>query len=92
MAYTTMTPKYLDLNFWKQLYVGSLPLDQQEKKEPAPASRTPEKKVVDTRKGGGVNLENAPELIEAGATVLVAGSSVYGAEDLEKRVADFKVL
>ena len=41
---------------------------------------------------GGVNLENAPELIEAGATVLVAGSSVYGAEDLEKRVADFKVL
>ena len=41
---------------------------------------------------GGVNLENAPELIEAGATVLVAGSSVYGAEDLEKRVADFKAL
>ena len=41
---------------------------------------------------GGVNLENAPELIEAGATVLVAGSSVYGAENLEQRVADFKNL
>ena len=41
---------------------------------------------------GGVNLENAPELIEAGATVLVAGSSVYGAENLEQRVADFKSL
>lgn len=41
---------------------------------------------------GGVNLENAPDLIAAGATVLVAGSSVYGAEDLEQRVADFKKL
>ena len=41
---------------------------------------------------GGVNLENAPELIQAGATVLVAGSSVYGAENLEQRVADFKAL
>lgn len=41
---------------------------------------------------GGVNLENAPSLIEAGATVLVAGSSVYGAENLEQRVADFKAL
>jgi len=34
MAYTTMTPKYLDLQFWKQLYAGSLPLDHQERKEP----------------------------------------------------------
>jgi len=34
MAYTTMTPKYLDLHFWKQLYAGSLPLDHQERKEP----------------------------------------------------------
>ncbi len=41
---------------------------------------------------GGVNLDNAPNLIAAGATVLVAGSSVYGAEDLEQRVADFKNL
>ena len=39
---------------------------------------------------GGINLENAPEVIRAGATVLVAGSAVYGADDLEERVNIFK--
>lgn len=48
--------------------------------------------VCEIEVDGGVNLENAPDLIAAGATVLVAGSSVYGAEDLEQRVADFKKL
>ena len=33
-------------------------------KGPAPASRTPEKKVVDTRKGGGVNLEKYDQRLE----------------------------
>lgn len=41
---------------------------------------------------GGVNLDNGPELIRAGATVLVAGSSVYGAENLEERVSAFRKL
>ncbi len=38
---------------------------------------------------GGVNLDNAAELIRCGADVLVAGSAVFGAEDVEQRIADF---
>ncbi|MBT8285065.1 MAG: ribulose-phosphate 3-epimerase [Flavobacteriaceae bacterium] len=37
---------------------------------------------------GGVNLENAPRLIEAGADVLVAGSSVFKSEDPKKTIAE----
>lgn len=36
---------------------------------------------------GGINGENAPLAIEAGADILVAGSAVYGAEDPEKAIA-----
>ena len=35
---------------------------------------------------GGVNARTAPLVIEAGATVLVAGSAVYGAEDPAKAI------
>lgn len=45
---------------------------------------------VEIQVDGGVKLENAAEVIKAGASVLVAGSAVFGAEDLNKRVADFK--
>lgn len=38
---------------------------------------------------GGVTLTNARALIEAGANVLVAGSAVFGADDVIKRVQDF---
>ncbi len=38
---------------------------------------------------GGVNLDNAAELIRCGADVLVAGSAVFGADDVEQRIADF---
>lgn len=41
---------------------------------------------------GGVNLENAPALLEKGADALVAGSSVFGAPDAEKRIQEFKRL
>lgn len=41
---------------------------------------------------GGVNLENAPSLMEAGADVLVAGSSVFGSADPEKAIAAFASL
>jgi ribulose-phosphate 3-epimerase len=37
---------------------------------------------------GGVNLENAPRLIEAGADVLVAGSSVFKSADPKKTIAE----
>jgi len=36
---------------------------------------------------GGVSLENAPQLIEAGADVLVAGSSVFRSEDPKATIA-----
>lgn len=35
---------------------------------------------------GGVNLKTAPKVIEAGASVLVAGSAVIGAEDRTKAI------
>jgi ribulose-phosphate 3-epimerase len=39
---------------------------------------------------GGINLGNASEVIKAGATVLVAGSAIYGAPSVEGRVREFK--
>lgn len=41
---------------------------------------------------GGVNLQNAPEIIAAGCDILVAGSAVFNAEDVPARVAAFKAL
>lgn len=39
---------------------------------------------------GGVNLDNAPKLIEAGADVLVAGSFVFNSDDPAQTIADLK--
>ena len=39
---------------------------------------------------GGINLENASDAVSAGADVLVAGSAVFGAQDVEATVAAFK--
>lgn len=41
---------------------------------------------------GGVNLDNAQMLIESGADILVAGSAVFGAEDIPARCLKFKEL
>ena len=41
---------------------------------------------------GGINLENASEAAAAGADVLVAGSAVFGAQDVAATVAAFKKL
>ena len=38
---------------------------------------------------GGVNLENAGLLKEAGCDILVAGSAVFGAKDAKERVREF---
>lgn len=38
---------------------------------------------------GGINLKNAPLVIDAGVNVLVAGSSVFGAEDVDCTVKEF---
>ncbi len=41
---------------------------------------------------GGVKLSNAKKLVELGVDLLVAGSEVFGAEDVEQRTRDFKNL
>ncbi|MFT6998450.1 MAG: ribulose-phosphate 3-epimerase [Cryomorphaceae bacterium] len=39
---------------------------------------------------GGVNIDNAPKLIQAGADVLVAGSSVFGSGNPTQTISDLK--
>ena len=39
---------------------------------------------------GGVTLDNAAALVEAGADVLVAGSAVFNAPDVNERIRQFK--
>ena len=39
---------------------------------------------------GGINLENAKKIIEAGANVIVAGSSIFGAKDVGSAIEGFK--
>ena len=39
---------------------------------------------------GGINTENAPLAIEAGADVLVAGSAVYGAKDIKEAIVQLR--
>ena len=41
---------------------------------------------------GGVKLQNAREVLDCGADLLVAGSDIFGAEDVEKRTKEFKEL
>lgn len=39
---------------------------------------------------GGITLDNIKEVIDAGVEMVVAGSAVFGAEDVVQRVKDFK--
>ena len=39
---------------------------------------------------GGVNLQNAPKLFEAGADVLVAGNAVFKSDDPQQTIHDMK--
>lgn len=41
---------------------------------------------------GGVKLENAREILDCGANLLVAGSDIFSAEDIEDRTRQFKML
>ena len=41
---------------------------------------------------GGVNLNNAAEIKEAGCDILVAGSAVFGAQDIPERVREFQAI
>ena len=42
--------------------------------------------ALDIEADGGINAETAPLVREAGANILVAGSAVYGASDIEKAI------
>ncbi|MBQ1888161.1 MAG: ribulose-phosphate 3-epimerase, partial [Firmicutes bacterium] len=39
---------------------------------------------------GGVNLKNAADIKAAGCDILVAGSAVFGADDIPARVREFQ--
>ena len=39
---------------------------------------------------GGITLDNAKTVMDAGVEIAVAGSAVFGAQDVPQRVADFK--
>ena len=41
---------------------------------------------------GGVTLDNAASIREAGCDIFVAGSAVFGAEDIPSRVSAFRQL
>ena len=45
---------------------------------------------VDIQVDGGINAQTAPLVKKAGATVLVAGSYVYGAEDVAQAIASLR--
>ena len=42
---------------------------------------------LDIEIDGGVTMQNAAQIREAGANVLVAGSAVFGAEDMAEAIA-----
>jgi len=45
---------------------------------------------VDLAVDGGINVKTAPIAVKAGATVLVAGSAIYDAPDVEKAVRELR--
>lgn len=45
---------------------------------------------IDIQVDGGINLNNLKEVAAAGANVIVAGSAVFGAKDVENTVRAFK--
>lgn len=47
---------------------------------------------VELEVDGGINAETAPQAIEAGATVLVAGNYIFSASDMAARVKEIKAL
>ncbi|MEM3079702.1 MAG: ribulose-phosphate 3-epimerase, partial [Thermoproteota archaeon] len=45
---------------------------------------------VDVAVDGGVNVKTAPLAVKAGATMLVAGSAIYGSKNVAKAVKDLR--
>lgn len=47
---------------------------------------------IDIQIDGGVKLNNAKEIVEAGANVLVAGSAIFGSDNIAETVKQFREL
>jgi len=47
---------------------------------------------IDIAVDGGINAETAPQAVEAGANVLVAGNYLFSADDMGARVREIKSL
>lgn len=45
---------------------------------------------IDLEIDGGINLGNLPDVCVAGANVIVAGSAIYGSDDLEAAISAFR--
>ncbi|WP_122628855.1 ribulose-phosphate 3-epimerase [Lucifera butyrica] len=45
---------------------------------------------VDIEVDGGINSQTAPQVIKAGANILVAGSAVYGAPDISRAIRELR--
>lgn len=48
--------------------------------------------TVDIQVDGGVKLSNVKEVLDAGANIIVAGSAVFKADDINQTVQDFKTI
>lgn len=46
-------------------------------------------KDIDIQVDGGIGLDNVQDVIDAGATSIVAGSAIYGADDPEETIKEF---
>lgn len=45
---------------------------------------------IDIEMDGGIDLSNICDVVKSGVNVVVAGSSIYGAENIEKAIKEFK--
>ena len=45
---------------------------------------------LDIEVDGGINADNINEVVKAGANIIVAGSAVFGKEDVKKAIAELK--
>lgn len=45
---------------------------------------------IDIQMDGGIDLTNIGDVVKSGVNVVVAGSSIFGVDDIEKTIAEFK--
>ncbi len=53
-------------------------------------TREEHKKTFDIQVDGGVGLDNLKKVVDAGANVIVAGSAIFNADNLELQIENFK--